>query len=68
MKNDFLIVFSPKSPENYNKRKRFLISINQLKRYIGNNDLNVIKQTHSLKQDKHTLKLRKYGKIEIYLK
>ena len=62
---DFLIVFSPKTKK---PNRRFLVSINQLKKYIGKNDIKVIKAVQNLTTNKTTLRFRKFGKIEIYLK
>lgn len=63
--NDVLIVFEPKKNQ---KRKRFLISINQLEKYIGKNANKVRISIQNQKLNKHTLKFRKYGKLDIYLK
>jgi hypothetical protein len=68
MNKDYLIVFSPKDRTKY-INKRFLVSINQLKKYIGLNNANkAFLKAESLKENKLTLKYRLYGKIEIYLK
>lgn len=64
--NDVLIVFSPKEVKD--DRKRFLISINQLHKYIGDNANKAITAIKNQETNKTTLKFRKYGKIEIYLK
>lgn len=62
------IVFTPKLPTSYNN-KRFLISANRLSFYITNNNANKVLQAIKNSQtDKTTLKFRKYGKIDIYLK
>jgi hypothetical protein len=70
MKNsEYKIVFSPKNIELYNFRKRFLISCNNLSKYIGKNNADTVKiKVSRFKSDKCTLKFRKYGKIEIYYK
>lgn len=63
-----LIVFTPKNNQQY-VNKRFLISINQLSKYIGSqNALVVLRRFERCKQDKCIIKLRKFGKIEIYNK
>lgn len=50
-------------------RKRFLVSANQLSEYITEkNAKTVILATEKMKTDKMTIKFRKYGKIEIYVK
>lgn len=65
--SDFNIVFTPK--ENIYNYPRFLVSINTLSKYITEKNANkVIESTKKLKTNKTTLKFRKYGKIEIYLK
>lgn len=62
-------VFSPKTPENFNGRKRFIISVDKLSSYITeNNALTALNQFKKCKSDKCTIKFRKYGKIEIYSK
>lgn len=63
-----LIVFTPKDSRQY-INKRFLISINQLSKYIGShNAAAVLNRFERCQQDKCTIKLRKHGKIEIYQK
>lgn len=49
--------------------KRFLIGAGQIGKYITDKNANkVILATEKMKTDKITLKFRKYGKIEIYVK
>jgi hypothetical protein len=68
MNKDYLIVFTPLEKRKY-INKRFLVSINQLKKYIGQNNANkAFVKAENLKTNKLTLKYRTYGKIEIYLK
>jgi hypothetical protein len=64
----FRIVFTPKNP-NYYPNKRFLVSPNQLFKYIGSKNANkaILEAFESL-QVKTIKKYRKYGKIEIYSK
>jgi len=64
----FLIVFSPKDKTLYSS-KRFLVSANQLYKYIGLENANKLlyKAYYSL-LTKTTFKLRKYGKLEFYSK
>lgn len=63
-----LFVFTPKEKTLY-VNKRFLISINQLEKYIGSHNATVVlNRFEKCKQDKCTIKLRKHGKIEIYQK
>lgn len=64
---DLMIVFTPKLKSYPNPR--FLISINRLDYYIGSENANkVLLKAENMKTNKVTLKFRKYGKIEIYLK
>lgn len=63
--NDFLIVFSPKDKK---PNRRFLVSVNQLEKYIDKNANKVRKSIKNQTLNKSTFKFRKYGKIEIYLK
>lgn len=68
MNKDYLIVFTPVEKRKY-INKRFLVSMNQLKKYIGLNNANkAFLKAENLKTNKLTLKYRTYGKIEIYLK
>lgn len=50
--------------------KRFLIGAGQLYKYLGTekNAETVLKTAEKMKTDKSTVKFRKYGKIEIYVK
>ena len=62
------VVFTPKNCEKFNY-KRFLISYNQLEKYIGQINANKCRNLHSKqKTDKLTIKFRKFGRIEIYMK
>lgn len=63
--NDVLIVFSPK---NKLPNRRFLVSKNQLHKYIQKNENKVLLAIKNQNTNKTTLKFRKFGKIEIYLK
>ncbi len=64
----FRFVYSPKNVQN-NKRNRFLIGGGSIASYIGTiNALTVQKSALNSKTDKVTLKFRRYGKIEIYVK
>ena len=68
MNKDYLIVFTSKDFTKY-PNKRFLVSVNQLKKYVGDSNANkAILKAKELTVDKLTLKFRSYGKIEIYLK
>ncbi|MEA9415706.1 hypothetical protein [Flavobacterium sp. PL02] len=68
MNKDYLIVFTPVDKSKY-INKRFLVSMNQLKKYIGPNNANkAFLKAENLKTNKLTLKYRTHGKIEIYLK
>lgn len=65
--NDVLICFEPKQPKD--KRKRFLISVNTLKNYITEKNANkALESIKNQKVNKTTIKFRKYGKLDIYLK
>ena len=65
--SDVNIVYTPK--ENIYNYPRFLVSINTLEKYITEKNANrVRKSIKNQKTNKNTLKFRKYGKIEIYLK
>jgi hypothetical protein len=65
--SDIYIVFTPKN-QIYNY-SRFLISRNRLAKYISQGNVNkVLTAIENQKTNKATLKFRKYGKIEIYLK
>ena len=53
-----LIVFTPKDSQQY-VNKRFLISINQLSKYIGSHNATaVLNRFERCQQDKCTIKLR----------
>ena len=63
------IVFTPNEIQKYNRRIRFLISVNRLSFYVGSdNAKKALERFLRSRQDKCTVKLRKYGKIEIYNK
>ena len=84
LNKDFLFVYTPNYEYLDNKiwfktlsdifqisynSKRFLISANSLSFYLGfQNENKVILATEKMKTYKKTIKFRKYGKIEIYLK
>ena len=68
---DTLIVFTPKEKNLFqiSKYKRFLISHNQLEKYITKNNANqVLESIKNQQTNKTTIRFRKYGKIDIYLK
>jgi|GEM_PF-2658926 len=52
------------------QKVRFLIGAGQLSNYLGTekNAETVLKTAEKMKTDKTTVKFRKYGKIEIYVK
>jgi len=73
--NQFRFVFSPNEQNWYtihlNKpfNKRFLIGAGQISNYVNEkNAETVLKTAEKMKTDKCTIKFRKYGKIEIYVK
>ena len=77
LNRNFRFVFEPKQDTGqfslnlFEKRsdKRFLLGAGQLSNYITEkNAETVIKATEKMKTDKKTIKFRKYGKIEIYVK
>ena len=71
LNKNFRFVFTQKNVDNlfYPANHRFLIGAGQIQRYIGiPNANNVITAALNSKTDKVTLKFRKYGKIEIYVK
>lgn len=64
----FLIVFSPNDKLLYSS-KRFLVSANQLYKYVGLLNSNKALQTAFLSPlGKIIIKYRKYGKLEFYSK
>lgn len=68
MVSDVLIVYSPRLHKAF-PNKRFLVSPNQLTKYVGIQNANkAILKAQNLKTNKCTLKFRSYGKLEIYLK
>ncbi|MDE5487318.1 hypothetical protein [Elizabethkingia meningoseptica] len=55
--------------DNNGKRQRHFIGAGSLVQYLGEKNAETIQKTaFSMKRDKHTLKFRKCGKIEIYSK
>lgn len=74
---NFRFVFTPKIDDHQNfmlfpfekKLRRFLIGAGAIHKYIGlKNADTVLKVAENSKKDKITLKFRKCGKIEIYVK
>lgn len=67
--NQLLINYEPSTLVKIEWNKRFLVSENQLKNYVGEINANKAVLRH-LKSgmDKTIIKLRKYGKLEIYNK
>lgn len=64
---DVLVVYQPNPA--FNLKRRFFVSLNQLDKYITAPNANkAITAAKNLKTNKTTLKFRKFGKIEIYLK
>lgn len=65
---EFRIVFQPKDPEKFGKR-RFAIGGQSLKKYIGEKNANkAITKAFESKADKVSLRFRKFGRIDFYLK
>lgn len=68
LKQKFNIVFQPKD-RRYTKRKKFMISVNQLSAYIGkSNERKVLFLLENSLDDRWIMKFRKYGKLWIYQK
>jgi hypothetical protein len=68
MNNHFKIVYQPYLPPGC-KRKRFLVSANRLKDYIGeNNAIKCFERALNSRADKCRCKLRKHGIIDFYVK
>lgn len=66
--NEAFFVYTPK-PNLGLRNKRFLVSANRLSNYITDNNANKALQAFkNMQTNKTTLKFRKFGKIEIYLK
>lgn len=73
---NFRFVFTPKENEQFvlnlfqtKSDKRFLIGAGSIAEYITKkNAETVLKTAEKMKVDKTTLKFRKYGKVEIYVK
>ena len=66
--NEFKIVFQPKNPEIYGKR-RFAVGAGKLHKYVGVKNANkaILRALKSL-EDKETVRLRKFGRIDFYRK
>lgn len=67
---DFNLVYQP-SPElrKIHKRRRFLISPRMLHEYVGpENAYKANKRAFDTSEDKLSIKLRKYGKLDFYTK
>lgn len=68
LNKDYRIVYTPKNCTKY-KYKRFFVLAYQLSNYISQENVNkCVLKALSMQTDKITLRFRKYGKIEIYLK
>lgn len=66
--SDFRIVFQPKDPALYGKR-RFAVGTKSLHKYIGlENAHNAFVRVLNSKTDKCTIRLRKFGRIDFYNK
>lgn len=68
LNKEFRIVFQPKNPEIYGKR-RFCVGAYSLHKYIGvkNSNTAIISALKS-KEQRYTKKFRKYGRIDFYVK
>jgi hypothetical protein len=64
-----LVVFTPKYPELYKNRRRFLVTRNTLEKYVTSQNANkCLLYAMSCDKDKCTVNLRNYGRVEIYYK
>ena len=76
LNKNFRFVYTPKTqvqtelfPEDRKEKKRFLIGGGTLAKYIGQQNAETVQKcAQNMKTDKHTVKFRKCGKIEIFLK
>lgn len=68
LNKNFRFVFTPKMQGIYNS-KRFYVGGGSLALYITPSNACIVQKTClNMKTDKYSLKFRKYGKIEIYVK
>ena len=69
LNKEFIITFQPNEPANYDNKRRFSVGALSLKKYIGDKNANqaIIRALNSL-EDKCTIRLRKYGRIDFYRK
>lgn len=66
---EFNIVFQPNNREEFDGRRRFLVSGNRLAEYIGVKNANdAIQRAWESGEDKFTRKFRKLGKVDFYTK
>lgn len=66
---EFRIVFQPKNQDQYNGRRRFAIGGRSLDKYVGEYNARVaIERAWNSGEDKYTVKLRKHGQIDFYVK
>ncbi len=69
MPRDYLLVYQPNQANVFSHSRRFLVSANRLKNYIGqDNAEKVLEIADNLTMDKHRKRFRKYGIVDIYLK
>ena len=55
--------------DNNGKRQRHFVGAGQLSEYLGEKNAETVqKRANSMKRDKHTVKFRKCGQIDIYSK
>ena len=68
LNREFKIVFQPKDPSTYNKR-RFGVGAGSLAKYVGEqNAKTAIQRALKSTEDKCTVKLRTLGRIDFYVK
>jgi hypothetical protein len=66
---EFRIVFQPKNPAEFNNRRRFAVGANSLQDYVGEYNANqAISRAFASSGDKSTVRLRKFGKLDFYVK
>jgi hypothetical protein len=65
---EFYVVVQPYQNLGYKKR-RWLVSLNNLYRYIGSHNANTaLTKALSMRTDKHRFKFRTFGIVDFYVK
>lgn len=66
---EFRIVFQPKETLLYNGKRRFAIGGGSIAKYVGQaNAETAIKKALNSGEDRFTIKFRKHGQIDFYVK